>query len=237
MRNRANLKRKTIRQAFVRSIPVMAGYVVLGIGFGVLMHAAGYGLLWTLAMSLLIYAGSMQYVGVGLLSGGASVVTAILTTVMVNARHLFYSISMIRVYRDSGRLKPYLIFALTDETYSLLCDGEVPEGADAELYRVLVSAFDHSYWVIGSVLGSLLGAVLPFSTEGIEFSMTALFLTSFVEQWVKKDNRIPALTGLGATLLSLAVFGPERFLIPAMLLITLVLSLLRGHLGRGEAEA
>ena len=237
MRNRATLRRATIRQAFVRSIPVMAGYVVLGIGFGVLMHAAGYGLLWTLAMSLLIYAGSMQYVGVGLLSGGASVVTAILTTVMVNARHLFYSISMIRVYRDSGRLKPYLIFALTDETYSLLCDGEVPEGADAELYRVLVSAFDHSYWVIGSVLGSLLGAVLPFSTEGIEFSMTALFLTSFVEQWVRKGNRIPALTGLGATLLSLAVFGPERFLIPAMLLITLVLYLLRGRLGKEEAEA
>ena len=236
MRNRATLRRKTIRQAFVRSIPVMAGYVVLGIGFGVLMHAAGYGLLWTLAMSLLIYAGSMQYVGVGLLSGGASVVTAILTTVMVNARHLFYSISMIRVYRDSGRFKPYLIFALTDATYSLLCDGDVPEGADAEAYRFLVSAFDHSYWVIGSVLGSLLGAVLPFSTEGIEFSMTALFLTSFVEQWVRKGNRIPALTGLGATLLSLAVFGPERFLIPAMLLITLVLSLLRGRLGKEEAE-
>ena len=236
MRNRATLRRKTIRQAFVRSIPVMAGYVVLGIGFGVLMHAAGFGLLWTLAMSLLIFAGSMQYVGVGLLAGGASVITTILTTIMVNARHLFYSISMIRVYRDSGRLKPYLIFALTDETYSLLCDGEVPEGADAELYRVLVSAFDHSYWVIGSVLGSLLGAVLPFSTEGIEFSMTALFLTSFVEQWVRKGNRIPALTGLGATLLSLAVFGPERFLIPAMLLITLVLSLLRGRLGKEEAE-
>ena len=230
------MRRKTIRRAFVKSIPVMAGYVVLGIGFGVLMHAAGYGLLWTLAMSLVIYAGSMQYVGVGLLSGGASVVTAILTTVMVNARHLFYSISMIRVYRDSGRFKPYLIFALTDETYSLLCDGDVPEGADAEAYRFLVSAFDHSYWVIGSVLGSLLGAVLPFSTEGIEFSMTALFLTSFVEQWVRKGNRIPALTGLGATLLSLAVFGPERFLIPAMLLITLVLSLLRGRLGKEEAE-
>ena len=236
MRSKADMKRTTVQQAFVRSIPVMAGYVVLGIGFGVLMHAAGYGLLWTLAMSLLIYAGSMQYVGVGLLSGGASVVTAILTTVMVNARHLFYSISMIRVYRDSGRFKPYLIFALTDETYSMLCDGDVPEGADAEAYRFLVSAFDHSYWVIGSVLGSLLGVVLPFSTEGIEFSMTALFLTSFVEQWVRKSNRIPALTGLVATLLSLAVFGPERFLIPAMLLITLVLSLLRGRLGRGEAE-
>ena len=230
------MSRKTVRQAFVKSIPVMAGYVVLGIGFGVLMHAAGFGLLWTLAMSLLIFAGSMQYVGVGLLAGGASVITTILTTIMVNARHLFYSISMIRVYKDSGRYKPYLVFALTDETYSLLCDGTVPEGVEAESYRFLVSAFNHSYWVIGSVLGSLLGAVLPFSTEGIEFSMTALFLTSFVEQWVKAGNRIPALTGLGATLLSLAVFGPERFLIPAMLLITLVLSLLRGHLENREAD-
>ena len=231
------MRRKTIRLAFVKSIPVMAGYVVLGIGFGVLMRDAGYGLLWSFAMSLLIYAGSMQYVGVGLLSGGAAVITAILTTVMVNARHLFYSISMIPLYRDSGRYKPYLIFALTDETYSLLCGGDVPDGEDPAFYRFMVSLFDHSYWVMGSVLGSLLGAVLPFSTEGIEFSMAALFLASFAEQWGKKDSRIPGLTGLLCTLLSLLVFGPERFLIPAMLLITLVLTLLRGRLAEQVAGA
>ena len=150
-----------IKQAFYKSIPVMAGYIVLGTGFGILMHNAGYGVLWTAAMSLFIYAGSMQYVGVNLLTGGASVITTALTTVMVNARHLFYSISMVDLYKDAGKYKPYMIFALTDETYSLLCDGKTPEGADPNAYRFFVSLFNHSYWVTGSILGSLLGAVIP----------------------------------------------------------------------------
>ncbi|MCR5826025.1 MAG: AzlC family ABC transporter permease [Oscillospiraceae bacterium] len=206
----------------------MAGYVVLGIGFGILLRDAGYGVGWAFAMSLLIYAGSMQYVGVGLLSSGASLLTAALTTVTVNARHLFYSISMIERYR-SARFKPYLIFALTDETYSILSDGKTPEGADPDLYRLLLSAFNHLWWVSGSVIGSLLGSVIPFSTRGIEFSMTALFLASFTEQWLTTQNHIPALTGLLSTFVCLLAFGPERFLIPAMLLITLVLTLLRRH--------
>ena len=218
-----------VGKAFYKSLPVMAGYIVLGIGFGILMHAAGYGVLWAFAMSAFIYAGSMQYVGVGLLTGGASVITTALTTLMVNARHLFYSISMIDRYKDSGRYKPYLIFALTDETYSLLCDGKTPEGEDADLYRFLVSLFNHIYWVTGSVVGSLLGAVLPFSTKGIEFAMTALFLSSFAEQWIENRDHIPAVTGVAGTLLCLLVFGPEQFLIPSMLLITLVLTLIRGR--------
>ncbi len=221
-------KKEAAAKAFYTSLPVMAGYVVLGIGFGILMHAAGYGTLWTAAMSLFIYAGSMQYVGVGLLSGGASVLTTMLTTVMVNARHLFYSISMASLYKDAGRYKPYLIFALTDETYSLLCGGKTPEDADPFLYRFLVSLFNQCYWVTGSILGSLLGAVLPFSTAGIEFSMTALFIASFTEQWLTSKDHVPALTGLFCTLLCLLLFGRENFLIPAMLLITAVLTLLRG---------
>ena len=176
------MDQKTIRQAFYKSVPVMAGYIVLGIGFGILMRNAGYGVLWTAAMSGFIYAGSMQYVGVSLLTGGASVLTTILTTIMVNGRHLFYSISMVDKYKDAGKYKPYMIFALTDETYSLLCDGKAPEGSDPNVYRFFVSLFDQSYWVTGSILGSLLGAVLPFSTAGIEFSMTALLITSFTEQ-------------------------------------------------------
>lgn len=211
----------------------MAGYIVLGIGFGILLRNAGYGVLWSFAMSLFIYAGTMQYVGVGLISGGASVLTAIITTIMVNARHLFYSISMVDRYKDSGKFKPYLIFALTDETYSLLSDGSVPSGIedphDISLYRFLVSFFNQCYWVTGSVLGSLLGAVLPFSTEGIEFSMTALFIASFTEQWITSKDHIPALTGLLGTAVCLVIFGSENFLIPAMLLITLVLTLLRGR--------
>ena len=209
----------------------MAGYIVLGIGFGILLRNAGYGVLWSFAMSLFIYAGTMQYVGVGLISGGASIITTAIATLMVNARHLFYSISMIDRYKGSGKYKPYLIFALTDETYSLLSDETVPKGIsqqnDVNLYRFLVSFFNQCYWVTGSVLGSLLGAVLPFSTEGIEFSMTALFIASFTEQWLKTKDHIPALTGLLGTLICLIIFGPERFLIPAMLLITLVLTVLR----------
>ena len=223
------LRNRTIRQAFLQSIPVLAGYVVLGIGFGILMRDAGYGVLWTAAMSLFIYAGSLQYVGVGLLTGGASVLTTAITSLMVNARHLFYSISMIDKYKDAGQYKPYMIFALTDETYSLLCDGMTPSGVDTNQYRFLVSIFNHSYWVTGSVIGSLLGAVLPFSTEGIEFSMTALFVAAFTEQWLTTKDHVPALTGLICTLLCLIVFGKDNFLIPAMLLITLVLTLLRGR--------
>ena len=218
-----------IKQAFYKSIPVMAGYIVLGTGFGILMHNAGYGVLWTAAMSIFIYAGSMQYVGVNLLTGGASVIATALTTVMVNARHLFYSISMVDLYKDAGKYKPYMIFALTDETYSLLCDGNTPEGSDPNEYRFFVSMFNQSYWVTGSVLGSLLGAVIPFSTAGIEFSMTALFIAAFTEQWLTTRDHIPALTGLLSTLVCLVIFGRDRFLIPAMLLITLVLTLLRGR--------
>ena len=134
---------------------------------------------------------------------------------------------MIGPYKDAGKYKPYMIFALTDETYSLLCDGKAPEGTDPKAYRFLVSAFNHSYWVMGSIIGNLLGAVLPFSTAGIEFSMTALFVASFTEQWIEAKDHVPALTGLLSTLLCLLLFGREHFLIPAMLLITLVLTLLR----------
>ena len=231
----AERKSVIVRKAFLKSLPVMAGYVVLGIGFGILLRNAGYGVLWSVAMAMLIYAGSMQYVGIGLLAGGAGILTTSLTTVMVNARHLFYSISMVDRYKNAGKYKPYMIFALTDETYSLLCDGETPDREHADLYRFLVSLFNQLYWITGCLLGSLLGAVLPFSSAGIEFSMTALFIASFTEQWLRTRDHIPALTGLLATLLCLVVFGPENFLIPAMLLITLILTLLRGRLGRKAA--
>ncbi len=228
---------ETVRKAFVKSVPVMAGYLVLGIGFGILLRRAGYGPLWAFAMSAAIYAGSMQYVGVGLLAGAAGIAATALTTVMVNARHLFYSISMIGRYRDAGKYKPYMIFALTDETYSLLCQGETPEGTDPNRYRFLVSLFNHLYWITGSVAGSLLGAALPFSTEGIEFSMTALFIASFTEQWIRSRDHLPALTGLFCTLASLLIFGSGQFLIPAMLGITLILTLARPRLSKGGENA
>lgn len=226
-----------IRQAFYKSLPILAGYIILGIGFGILLRNAGYGVLWALTMSCFIFAGSMQYVGVGLIAGSASVITTILTTVMVNARHLFYSISMIERYKDAGKYKPYLIFSLTDETYSLLCDGQVPDERSGNLYRFLVSLFNQCYWITGSIIGNLLGSILPFSTKGIEFSMTALFIASFTEQWISEKNHIPALTGLACSLLCLLVLGPEHFLIPAMLLITLVLTIVQKQIPfKEEAE-
>lgn len=225
--------RKTIRSAFVRSVPVMAGYVVLGIGFGILLKKAGYGLFWSFLMGLTIYAGSMQYVGVSLLTSGASLITVALTTLMVNARHLFYGLTMIGKYEGAGKKKPYMIFALTDETYSLLCDGQAPEGVDRHWYGFFVSLFDQCYWVLGCVLGSLVGEVLSFDTAGIDFSMTALFVTVFVEQWLTAKDHRPALLGLVCSVGCLLIFGPGSFLIPTMISVTVVSLLLRRTLGGG----
>lgn len=175
----------TFRYAFQKSLPVMAGYLVLGMGFGMMLEAAGYGIGWALAMSIFIYAGSMQYVVIDLLTGGASLITTALMTVAVNIRHLFYGISMVERYQNTRPCKPYLIFALTDETYSLVCSGEVPEGISWKWYCFFLSLLNQCYWVAGSAAGSAFGSFGGFSTEGIDFSMTALFLVVFLEQWKK----------------------------------------------------
>ena len=227
--------KKTLKCAFTSSLPVMAGYIVLGIGFGILLKDAGYGLFWSFLMSLTIYAGSMQYVAVSLLTAGASLITVALTTLMVNTRHLFYGLSMIGKYKDAGREKPYLIFSLTDETYSLLCGDDIPEGVDRNRYRLFVSLFNQSYWILGSVLGSLLGAVIPFDTAGIDFSMTALFVTVFVEQWLTAKNRWPAIIGLAASVVCLVIFGADSFLIPTMITVTAALLLLKKTGGENHA--
>ena len=178
-------------------------------------------------MSLFIYAGSMQYMAVSLLSSGAGLLTTALTTFVVNARHLFYGISMIDAYKGAGKKKSYLIFALTDETYSLVSADRVPEGISKHGYCFLVSLFDHIYWVSGTVLGSLAGSLLPINYEGIEFVLTALFVTIFVEQWLSTKNHTPAIIGVASTLICLLVFGKEVFLIPSMVIIALSLTLMR----------
>lgn len=205
----------------------MAGYLVLGAGFGILLKTKGYGVVWAFLMSVFIYAGSMQYVAIDLLSGGATLISAALMTLMVNARHLFYGISMLDKYQDMGAAKPYLVFSLTDETYSLVCTGKVPAGADKRSYFLWVSLLDQSYWVIGSVAGSLIGSLITFNTTGIDFSMTALFVVVFVEQWRETKDHTGALVGVLASLLCLLIFGAESFLIPSMIAITVILTVLR----------
>lgn len=220
---------KTIRAAVRASLPVMAGYIALGIGFGVLLQSQGYGFFWAVLMSLTIYAGSMQYAALDLISGGAGLITTALMTLMINARHFFYGLSMLDKYQNAGKAKPYLIFALTDETYSLVCS-PAPEGTAETPYYFLVSLFDQLYWITGSLLGALLGPILPFDSTGMDFAMTALFVVIFVEQWLSAKNHLPAILGVGISVLCLICLGPGRFVIPAMVGITLALALLRGKL-------
>lgn len=212
--------KKTLKQAFLATIPVMTGYLVLGFGFGIIAHTAGFSVWVVLAMSLLIYAGSMQYAAVGLLTGGASLITVALTTLMVNARHLFYGISMLDKYKKTGLKKPYLIFALTDETYSLVC-GVTPDVPNINAYYLAVSVMNQCYWVIGSLLGAVMGTLIQFNGQGIDFALTALFVTVFLEQWLATREHAPALIGVIASTVCLLIFGSEHFLIPAMLLIVL----------------
>jgi 4-azaleucine resistance transporter AzlC len=221
------MTKRVIKEAFIKSLPVLAGYIVLGIGFGILLEKGGHGVWWALLMSVTIYAGSMQYVGVSLIAGSASLITTAITALMVNARHLFYGISMINMYKGAGKKKLYLAFALTDETYSLLCDGHYPEGENEHVYRFFVSLFDHCYWILGCVLGALLGAVIPFDTTGIEFSMTALFVTVFVEQWLSTKNHAPAVLGVVATAACRLIFGSDVFLIPSMAVIGVSLIIMK----------
>ena len=225
--------KEKIKKAFKMTLPVLTGYICLGIGFGIVLESKGYGLLWAFAMGLFIYAGSMQFVAVDLISGGASIIATALTTLMVNARHLFYGISMIDKYKDLGKKKPYMIFALTDETYSLVVSDS---SNDKQLY-FLISLMNHAYWITGCTIGGALGSILNFNTEGIDFVLTALFVTIFVEQWLTAKNHIPAIIGVVSTLVCLLIFGSQYFLIPSMVLITLLLTVLKKYtLEKGGEE-
>jgi len=216
------MKKETVKQAFIKTIPVMAGYLVLGIGFGVLLAKIGYGPLYAILMSVTIYAGSMQYVAVSLIDSAASLISVGITTLLVNGRHLFYGLSMLEKYQNIKR-KPYLIFGMTDETYSLLCQEESKD----EDYYFYITIFNHCYWVIGGLIGNLIGTLIPFNSAGIEFSMTALFVAIVVEQWLTTKNHLPAILGFICAVVCLVIFGPEHFLIPAMLAIMVLLIVVR----------
>ena len=227
------MKQKAFRAAFPLTFPVFIGYIFLGIAFGILSGSSGFHVGWAFLMSLLIYAGSMQFVTVPLLLAPYHFLSTVLLTLMVNARHLFYGLSMLNRYKDCGKLKPYLIFSLTDETYSLVCSAEPPEDVSRKWFFFFISALNHFYWVLGSVIGALVGNFLPINTTGIDFSMTALFLVIFVEQWESTKNHIPALLGISLTVLCRLIFGLNWFIPLAML--SLLLSLGLGY--KKEVEA
>ena len=221
------MNKTVFKKALTAALPVMYSYLVIGMGFGVVVQSRGYGALWAGAMSVFIYAGSMQFVALELIGSGASLLTAAITTVMVNLRHVFYGLSMVDKYKTTGAFKPYLIYALSDETYSLVCNPPELLPGEERVFYLLVTAMDQSCWVLGSILGGLLGAALPFSTEGVDFALTALFVSVVAEQWLSSKDHTPALLGLGLSLLCLLLFGADQFLLPAMVLILLGLSLYR----------
>ena len=231
-----SLNKTLLRTAFLDTVPVMTGYVFLGFGFGILMQQNGFGVLWSGAMSLFIYAGSMQYVAVSLLTSGAGLLTAAMTAFVVNARHLFYGISMVDAYKGVGKKKPYLIFGLTDETYSLVSQLQIPDGVSRSGYCFLVTLFDHIYWVSGTVLGALTGSLLPINYEGVDFALTALFVTIFVEQWLSTKHHGPAIVGVAATVICLVLFGADLFLIPSMVIIAACLTMMR-KTGKEDSHA
>ncbi len=225
---------RTLKAAFPLTLPVMAGYLVLGMGFGILLESKGYSLPWALLMSVLIYAGSMQYVAIDLLSGGVSLLYGAFMTVMINARHLFYGLSLIEKYKSTGKKKALLIFGLTDETYSLICSAEPPEGIDRGWFFLCISLLDHLYWMIGSAAGSLVGSMLAFNTAGIDFAMTALFVVILTDQWLNSRQHAPAVIGLLSSFACLMIFGPSNFILPSMAVIFLLLIGLRKKLDKED---
>lgn len=215
--------KKAFAKAFPYTLPVLTGYLFIGVAFGVMFAEKGYSFLWATLMSLVVYAGSGQYLAVNFFVPGISFVQVIFLTFMVNVRHVFYGISLLERFNKIGKSRWYMIFALTDETYSLLCTTKVPKGVSEAKFLLAISALDHLYWTAGSALGALAGTFLPISSEGIEFAMTALFLVIFVEQWMEKKNRIPALIGVLAAFVCLLIFGADNFVLPTMLLVITIL--------------
>ena len=212
-----------IRAAFPYTVPVMTGYLCLGMAFGVLMKTNGYGVVWSVLMSLMCFAGSMQFVTITLLTTVFNPIQAFVLAIMVNARHIFYGLSVLDKYKGLGKIRAFLIFSLTDETFSLVSTLEPPEGVEHRDFYFWISLLDYAYWVTGSAVGGLLGGFITFNTTGLDFALTALFVVLFMEQWKKKANRPAGLIGIGCTVVSLMVFGPDNLVIPAMVLILAVL--------------
>lgn len=228
---------KTFKSAFPHTLPVLAGYLFMGAAFGVMLDANGYGPLWALVMSATMFAGSGQFIGVALLAGGFQPLYAFFLQLMVNSRHIFYGISLLRRYAGLGWKKPLLIFWLTDETFSVVCSTPPPRGVDRGWFLFAISGLHHLYWIAGGLVGNILGGLARFDPKGVDFVMTALFVVIFVNQWRERPDHAPALIGLGAPILALLLFGPEYFLLPAMAFIVILLTVFRKRLDTPESEA
>ena len=231
------MDRKALSAAFPVTVPVLMGYLAIGMAFGFMLQAVGYNFIWAFFMSLTIYAGSGQYLGVTLLATAASLGTVALMTLLINFRHLVYGLSMLEKFRGMGWRKFYMIFSLTDETYALLAGASVPVGVRPKDFYFAVAILDHLYWIAGSVIGAVAGGLLSIDITGIDFAMTALFIVTAEDQWSACRDHLPALLGFGVTVVSLILLGADAMLIPALCAIVVILLLLRVRLDAQEETA
>ena len=231
---------RAFRAAFPATVPVLMGYLAIGMAFGLMLQAIGYNFIWAFFMSLTIYAGSGQYLGVELLGTAATLGSVALLTFIINFRHLVYGLSMLEKFKGMGPRKLYMIFSLTDETYALLSSAQAPVGVNPKSFYFAIAVLDQSYWILGSVIGAVAGAVIPFSTEGVDFAMTALFVVIAVEQWKTYRKHLPALLGCAVTVVFLiilgSVFGQDQMLLISLGVIVLILLILRDRLDEKEGE-
>lgn len=218
---------KAFRAAFPRTIPILAGFLFLGITYGIYMNVSGFSFWYPMLMSLTIFAGSMEFVAVNLLLGAFNPIQALMLTLMINARHLFYGISMLDKFRGTGIKKLYLIFGMCDESFSINYTAYIPDGVDKGWFMFWVTLLDHIYWFSGSTLGGIFGSLITFNTDGLDFVLTAMFVVIFMEQWLKEKSHISAVFGVAISFLCLLFFGADNFIIPAMLVILAALTLFR----------
>ena len=239
--NETNLNRAPVWRAFraaaPQTLPVFAGYLVLGLGYGIYVQSLGLPVWLPPLMGTVVYGGSLEFVLASLLLGSFAPVSVFLMALMIQARHLFYGLTMLQRYRGYGLRSAYMIFAMSDETFSITCSAEPPEGVDKGWFMFFITLLDQIYWVASAAMGAALGSALPFSTEGVDFVMTAMFVVIFLNQWEKEKQHASAIIGIAAPLVCLHIFGSGSFLIPSMVCILVALLLLRRPIEAKESEA
>ena len=218
-----NTTKKALLAAFPHTIPVLTGFLVLGIAYGMLMQKKGYDVQWSVLMSAVAFCGSMQFVAITLLTTAFQPFEAFLLSIMVNARQLFYGLSLLDKYKGFGKVKAFLIYTLCDETFSIVSSVNPPEGVDSQKFYLSISLLDYFYWVFGTLLGGITGKYISFNTKGLDFALTALFVVLFLEQLKKPENRVFAIIGIGATVVGLVLFGANQFVLPSMAILLVVL--------------
>lgn len=227
---------RAFKAAFPYTIPVLTGYLFIGLAFGVMFQEKGYNFLWAIFMSVVVYAGSGQYLAVNFFVPGIRFVDVIFMTFMVNVRHIFYGLSLLERFGRAGKKRAYMIFSLTDETYSLLCTTKIPEGVAEDKFLFAIALLDHLYWITGSAIGAIAGAVIPFNAQGIDFAMTALFIVIFTEQWLAGGKRIPAVIGVVSAVLFRILCGSDNFVLPSMICIMICLVSSRKYIEKNSEK-